>query len=65
MIVEEIITIKGRELKKRYSDEDYYIKKVGTEELYAEAIDSLTATYQYEETDKKIHEEEQENGTNS
>lgn len=36
------------------SDENKYIKKVGTQEVYSEAIDRLEADYTYEETDEKI-----------
>ena len=44
--------------KRTYSDEDYYIRKVGTDEIYAEAIDLKEATYEYEETDEKINNDE-------
>lgn len=40
-----------------YSDEGYYIKKAGTEEVYAEAIDITPLQYEYIETDVKIEKE--------
>lgn len=50
-----IITEEYGELFKRtYSDEGYYIRKVGTNEIYADAIDLKTSSYEYEETDEKI-----------
>lgn len=47
----------GVNLYRTYSDENYKIKKVGTNEIYDEAIDIETATYEYEETNLKIEEE--------
>ncbi len=47
----------GVNLYRTYSDEGYYIKKVGTDEVYSEAIDVEESTYQYEETDKKLEEQ--------
>lgn len=40
----------GINLYRTYSDNNYKIKKVGTEEIYDEAIDVENATYEYEET---------------
>ena len=37
-----------------YSDESKIIKKVGTEELYSEAVDLSTSNYTYIETDEII-----------
>lgn len=54
MIITENITLNNRQFKKTYSDEGYYIQKVGTEEIYSEAIDIPTANYEYVETDRKI-----------
>lgn len=56
MIVTEIFTneIDHRELKKTYSNENYYIRQIQTSAIYAEAIDVLTSTYTYEETNQKI-----------
>ena len=36
----------------------FKIKKVGTEEVYDEAIDIEESNYEYEETDEKVTEEE-------
>jgi hypothetical protein len=44
----------GVRLYRSYSDKEKYIKKVGTEELYSEAIDIDGAPYVYEETDIDI-----------
>ena len=48
----------GVDLYRTYSDEGYKIKKVGTEEVYDEAIDIEESNYEYEETDEKVTEEE-------
>ena len=45
----------GKDLFKTYSDENFMIRKVGTDELYEVAID--VESYEYEETDIKIEEE--------
>lgn len=44
----------GVKLFRTYSDENKYIQKVGTTEVYSEAIDVEDATYEYIETDKEI-----------
>ena len=44
----------GVNLYRTYSDENYKIKKVGTEEIYDEAIDVETSNYEYEETTEKV-----------
>lgn len=41
----------GTNLYKTYSDQNVYIKKVGTEELYSSAIDIENISYDYEETE--------------
>ena len=41
----------GVNLYKTYSDADLMIQKVGTDEVYSEAIDIEGAPYSYEETD--------------
>jgi hypothetical protein len=61
MIKSEIVEIYGNEFKKTFSDKNLKIKKSGTNEVYDEAVDLLTAQWQYEETDEKI--EIQEVGT--
>ena len=44
----------GVNLYKTYSDANKYIRKVGTDEEYSEAIDVENSGYTYEETDKDI-----------
>ena len=60
MIVREFYKTRndGVNLYITYSDEQYKIKKIGTEEVYDEAIDVENAPYEYEETDEKIKIEE-------
>lgn len=60
MIVSEIVTIRRKQYRKTYSDEGYYIRKIGTVEEYTEALDRLTSDYTYEETDRKIEQEGEE-----
>ena len=48
MISTETVTIDGREFTYTYSD-TYLIRKVGTDEIYIDAMDVLD--FQYEETD--------------
>ena len=48
----------GVKLYKTYSDENYRIQKVGTDEIYDEAIDVFPIQYNYEETTEKIETEE-------
>lgn len=50
----------GINLYRSYSDEDYMIRKIGTDEIYDEAIDIENAPYEYEETDIKIEVEDDE-----
>jgi len=40
--------------KHTFSDEGFKIRKVGTEEIYDDAMDLLSSTAQYEETDIEI-----------
>lgn len=54
MIVTENVRFGRREFKRTYSDEDYLIRKIGTDEIYSEAVDVLNSSYEYEETDEKI-----------
>ena len=46
----------GVNLYRTYSSDGYKIQKVGTEEIYDDAIDVETADYEYVETDQKIQE---------
>ena len=56
MIIKEFYRTRedGAELYRTYSDSGVHIRKVGTEEIYSEAIDISTAPYEYEETDMPI-----------
>lgn len=44
----------GVKLYRTYSDKNFMIHKIGTEEIYDEAIDVETASYEYEETDTPV-----------
>ena len=46
----------GINLYRTYSDLFYKIKKIGTEEIYDEAIDIEDSNFQYEETDEMVEE---------
>lgn len=63
MIVREFYTqrMDGVNLFRTYSDENKYIRKVGTTEEYSEAIDIEGAPYEYVETDKEIEQYEEIN----
>ena len=50
----------GVKLYKTYSDENYRIQKVGTDEIYDEAIDVFPIQYNYEETSEKVEIEVEE-----
>ena len=56
MIIREYLMTRkdGVNLYKTYSDQNKYIRKVGTEEEYDIAIDIENASYTYEETEKEI-----------
>lgn len=54
MIVSEIIDYNGRELLKTYSDENFTIRKIGTDEVYSEAVDVPESTFACVETDEEI-----------
>ena len=44
----------GVNLYRTYSDENYMIQKVGTDEIYDETIDIENSGYEYIETKEKI-----------
>ena len=48
------VEVLNERLKRTYSDSGKVIKKVGTEEFYSEAVDLITSTFEYEETDIDI-----------
>lgn len=56
MVVKEYLKTRkdGVKLYRSYSDANKYIKKIGTEEVYSEAVDVESATFEYEEIDKEI-----------
>lgn len=58
MIKIENILINDINFVKTYSDEGYKIIKMGTNEIYDEAIDIEDKSYTYEETDIKIETDE-------
>jgi hypothetical protein len=55
-----IVREDGVTLYRTYSDRNVYISKVGTDEIYAEAVDVEWAFYEYEETDIPIEIPEEE-----
>lgn len=59
MIIQEIIE-GNTTLVKTYSDKGVMIRKIGTDELYSEAIDLKKFNREYEETDILIQQEEPE-----
>ena len=60
MIIQEQI---GNDLVKTYSDKGMMIKKIGTDELYSEAIDPQKFNREYEETDIPIDDEKDNEDT--
>lgn len=46
----------GVKLYRTYSDENYRIRQIETNEIYDEAVDVENAPYTYEETEEKIEE---------
>lgn len=59
MVVKEFYRVRedGVILYRSFSDEGFYIQKVGTDEVYSEAIDVENAPYSYVETEQKIEKE--------
>lgn len=62
MIVKEYLLTRkdGVKLNRTYSDKGLMISKLGTEEVYNEAIDVSTASFVYVETDMLIQTEKSE-----
>ena len=56
MIIQEQI---GNDLVKTYSDKGMMIRKIGTDELYSEAIDPKRFNREYEETDIPIEQHDE------
>ena len=48
-------------LRKTYSDTGFMLRKLGTNEIYTEAVDLRESPNMYEETTEKIPEEIKEN----
>jgi hypothetical protein len=51
------VEVLNERLKRTYSDSGKMLNKIGTEEFYSEAVDLITATFEYEETDIDIEQE--------
>ena len=62
MIIQEQIE---NDLVKTYSDKGMMIRKIGTDELYSEAIDPKRFNREYEETDIPIDDEKDNEDTTS
>ena len=58
MVIKEVIYIDDEPFVKHYSDEGYKLRKIGTNEIYSEAIDIFGADYEYEETDELVEVED-------
>lgn len=59
MLKKEIVVRKdGVELIRTFSDEGFKISKIGTDEVYDEAVDIKSLKFEYIETDEKIGIEE-------
>ena len=54
MIVNEIVKLNNQEFRHTYSNENFYIRKKGTKEIYSDAYDLMETNYKYLETDDKI-----------
>ena len=54
MIIREII---NEQLERHYSDSGFKIRKIGTEEIYEDAIDLIELGYEYEETNIPIEDD--------
>ena len=59
MLITERVKINNKEFIYNYSDEQFYIQKNGTDELYEDAYDLPEKGYTYTETDKKIEDEDE------
>lgn len=55
MIRTEIVTIRGKEYNKTYSDEGFMIERDGVQ--YSEAIDPIGSGREYTETETKVEED--------
>lgn len=55
MIKTEIVTIKGKDYSRTYSNEGYMIEREGVQ--YSEAIDPIGSDRKYVETETKVEED--------
>ena len=60
MLITERVKINNKEFIHNYSDEQFYIQKNGTDELYESAYDLPEKNYTYTETGKKIEDEDED-----
>lgn len=58
MIQTELFEFEGRTLRRTFSNTGLMIHKIGTDEVYSEAVDVPDATWEYEETGEPIEDEE-------
>jgi len=58
MIIQEIVIINNRKLKRTYSSDLKYIKQVETGAILDEAYDVLTRNFTYIETDVPLSEDD-------
>lgn len=58
MIKTEYLELNGQLFVKNYSTNGFKIRKIGTDEIYDEAIDLVRMGYSYEETDIKVEGED-------
>jgi hypothetical protein len=56
MIRIEYLELNGQPFTKTYSTDGFKIRKIGTDEIYDEAIDVENAPFVYEETTEKTEE---------
>lgn len=59
MIIKELYKTRedGVKLYRSYSNENYYIEQIETDNIYEEAIDVENSLYSYQETDMQFSEE--------
>ena len=59
MIITETVELNGKIYTHNYSDENFYIQKQGTDEIYSDVYDLPEFNYVYIETDEKIEKPEE------
>ena len=60
IVIDNSYQIGGRIYRRTVSDENRMIQKVGTDEIFSEAVDVLTSQWTYKETDMPIEIETQD-----